>query len=232
MEIVIGIIMLMVGFSVMLKLTYLPVWGRIVVSLVLGSFVGFSWDIAASQSKTQIAAWIQNPELMLDMAVILTVDVFLQNTFCITSAGLILGERQSRGTAIIQAICQWTPGILIFPVLLALLVEVIFSFPGLDFTTVAWGLATIILIISIGMPSIINRILPEKDLRLELIFGLNIMIAFLGVVATVNGRTAVAGTNSVDMKTLTGVILLFTVGATIGYILFKRQQTKLINNIK
>lgn len=229
MEIVITIIMLLVGFSVLLKLTYLPLWGRIVVSLVFACFVGFSWNFAANQSKTQIAGWIQNPELMLDMAVILTVDVFLQNTFCITSSGLIFGERLSRSTAIIHAVCQWIPGILIFPVLLAMLVEVIFSFPGFDFTTVAWTLATIMVVISIVLPYLIKIILHEKELRLEMIFMMNALIALLGVVATVNGRTAVTGTNSVDIKTLAGVISLFIVGATAGYVFFKRKQNKLIN---
>jgi hypothetical protein len=232
MEIIVAIIMLLVSFSVLLKLTYLPGWGRTVVSLVLAMFVGFSWDFAANQSKTQIAEWIYNPGLMLDIAVILTVDVILQIAFCITSSGLVFGERLSRSTAIIHAVCKWIPGILIFPVLLASLVEVIFSFPGFDFAIVAWILASVIFIISIATPYLIKIILPEKDIRLELIFMGNALIASLGIVATVNGRTSVTGTNSIDMETLGGVLSLFIVGASIGYILFTRKQNKLINNIK
>lgn len=232
MEIIVAIIMLLVSFSVLLKLTYLPGWGRTVVSFVLAMFVGFSWDFAANQSKTQIAEWINNPGLMLDIAVILTVDVILQIAFCITSSGLVFGERLSRSTAIIHAVCKWIPGILIFPVLLASLVEVIFSFPGFDFAIVAWLLASVLFIISVATPYLIKIILPEKDIRLELIFMGNALIALLGIVATVNGRTAVTGTNSIDMETLGGVLSLFIVGTSIGYILFKRTQNKLINNIK
>lgn len=232
MEIIIGIIMLMAGFSVMMKLTYLPFWGRIVVCLVFALFVGFSWNFAANQSKTQISAWIHNPELMLDIAVILTIDVFLQISFCITSSGLIFGEQLTWSRSIIHSICQWIPGILIFPVLLALLVGVTFSFPGVDFSFIAWSLALVIFIIGISLPYLIKMILPEKDLRLELIFMVNAMIALLGVVSTVNGRTAVAGANSVELKTLVSVLLLFAVGITIGYIYFKHKHNKLINNIK
>lgn len=232
MEIVISIIMILVGFSVLLKLTYLPVWGRIVISFVFALFVAFSWNFAANQSKTQITEWIQNPELMLDIAVILTLDVFLQITFCITSSSLVFGQRLSRSAAIIQAVSLWVPGILIFPVLLALLVEVIFSFPGSDFSTVAWVLAAIIFTICFTIPYLIKIILPEKDIRLELIFMVNALIALLGIVATVNGRTAVTGTDSANLKTLVGVMALFIVGATAGYILFKRKRNKLINNIK
>ncbi len=58
MEIVITIIMLLVGFSVVLKLTYLPLWGQATVYLVLALFTGMSLKYAISQSKIQIDIWI------------------------------------------------------------------------------------------------------------------------------------------------------------------------------
>ncbi len=229
MEIVVIIVMILVGFSLMLKLTYLPIWGRILICLLLALFTGESWTFAVSQSKTQIATWIQTPELMLDMAVLLTVDVFLQITFCVTSAGSIMGESMSKSGKFIQAVALWIPGILIFPALIALLVAVIFSFPGMDFATIAWTLAGCVFITGVGASCLIKFILPEKDLRLELIFMINALIALLGVIATVNGRTAVAGVNSVDLKTLAGVLSLLIIGASAGYLLFKRKQNKIIN---
>lgn len=230
MELVVIIIMIMVGFSLLLKLTYLPLWGQLLICALLALFVGLSWTFAVNQSKTQIAAWIQSPELMLDMAVLLTIDVFLQITFCVTSAERIVGEKLSKSEKIIRVIALWIPGILIFPVLLAVLVAVIFSFPGVDFETIAWSLAAALFVIGMGIPYLIKWVLPEKDLRLELIFMVNAMICLLGVIATVNGRTAVAGVNSVDCYTLGGVLALFIVGATAGYILFKRKQNKLIKS--
>ncbi len=230
MELVVIIIMLMVGFSLLLKLTYLPIWGRLLICALLACFVGASWTFAVNQSKTQIASWIQNPELMLDMAVLLTIDAFLQITFCVTSAERIVGEKMSKSGKITRGITLWIPGILIFPVLLAVLVEVIFSFPGIDFKAIAWSLAGATLLIGVAMPWLIKWVLPENDLRLELIFMVNAMICLLGVIATVNGRTAVAGVNSVDCFTLGAVLVLFIIGAALGYILFKRKQNKLIKS--
>lgn len=227
MEIVVIIVMLLVGFSNMLKLTYLPVWGRILVCFLCALSIGISWKIAASQSKTQIAAWIQNPELMSDVAVLLTVDVFLQMTFCVMSVKRIFGERMSGYENIISWGAQWIPGILIFPTLFALLVEVIFSFPGTNFPTIAWTLAVAIFVVGTTMSFLLKAVIPEKDLRLELIFMINALIALLGVIATVNGRNAVAGVNSVDWKTLVGVIVILVIGATGGFMLYKRKQNKL-----
>ncbi len=48
-------------------------------------------------------------------------------------------------------------------------------------------------------------LVPEKEIRLELLFMVNMLIAALGVVATVNGRTAAAGTNQVEWGALGGV---------------------------
>lgn len=227
MEIVIIIIMLLVGFSFLLKLTYLPAWGRLLVCLICALAVGLSWNLATGQSKTQIAAWLQDPELMLDMAVLLTIDVFIQLTFCIISGKQLFGERLSKSEKTIRIVMLWIPGILIFPTLFALLVEVIFSFPGMDFSVIAWSLAAAIFSIGASVPCLLRLIIPEKDLRLELIFMINALIALLGVIATVNGRTAVAGVSSVDWPTLAGVSAVLIVGTTCGFLIFKRKQNKL-----
>ena len=56
---------------------------------------------------------------------------------------------------------------------------------------------------------------------------INALIAMLGVVATVNGRTAVAGTNSVEWQPLGGFLLILIVAAFAGFVLFRRKQKKL-----
>lgn len=226
MEIVITVIMLFVGLSLVLKLTCLHLWGRAAVYLALSLFVGMSLKYAINQSKTQIDIWINDPELMLDMAVLLTADVFLQISFCVLSARKLSGEHISNADTVFMIVTQWIPGILIFPVLLALLVEVIFAFPGISFPVIAWTLASAVFLMGVFMSGIFKWILPEKDLRLELIFMINALIALLGVIATVNGRTAVAGIDSVEWKTLAGVMAVLIAGAAAGFIIFKRKQNK------
>lgn len=223
MEIVVIIVMLLVIFSVMLKMTYLPRFMCVPVGLVLALFVGENWEFASSQSKTQIADWLQNPRLMLDMAVLLTIDVFMQITFCILDVKQIYKEKLNRTETIVRTITLWIPGILIFPTLLAILVETIFAFPGIDFMTIAWSMAAVIVVVGNVLPLLLIWLIPEKDLRLELIFMINLLIAFLGIVATVNGRTAVDGTNSLEWQPLLGFILILFTGGACGYFLFMRK---------
>ncbi len=232
MEIVIVIIMLLVGFNFVLKLTFDNLPGRLILCAVAALFVGLTWEDASGQSKTQITDWLNNPELMLDTSVILTVDVFLQVTFCIMMVKYVSGEAMSRVGKVILVVTQWFPGLLIFPVLFAMLVEIIFAFPGADFGTLAWTTAGIVMICVPLVAAALHWLLPERELRLELMFLINALTAILGVIATVNGRTAVKGTGSVEWDSLIGILLILAAGTCAGLILNKRNNSKKITRIQ
>ena len=96
---------------------------------------------------------------------------------------------------------RWFPGLLIFPVLFSGLVYLIFAFPGTSFQTIAWSYAAFILAAIPCGRFILLYLLPEKELRLELFFLTNALVAVLGIVATVNGKTSAAGVReSIDRR--------------------------------
>lgn len=222
----------MVSFSFLLKLTWQSLIGRGILCGVMALFLGMVWEYAVNQSKTQIADWLENPELMLDISVILTIDVFFQATFCILSARKLFGDKMSRVEEIIRQITLWFPGLLIFPTLFAMLVEMIFSFTGVDFAFIAWTTAGGVFLLFPLLSYLLQWILPEKDLRLELMFMINALVAILGVIATVNGRTAVKGTNSVEWDSLAGILVILAGGAFAGTIIYNYRNRKLISKIK
>ena len=224
MEIVVMLIMLLVAVSFVLKLTCHKLPAAIALSAVTALFVWLIWPFAITQSKTQIADWLSQPELMLDTSVLLTVDVFLQIAFCILSIDWWADIRTSRATAVIRRILLWIPGLLIFPVLFSALVEIIFATPGVDFALVGRCTAIAVLIVFPAAAWLIRYILPETELRLELMFLVNILIAGLGIVATVNGRTAAVGTNSVEWTALSGVLVIL-VGGTVAGLVINRIAT-------
>ena len=67
-------------------------------------------------------------------------------------------------------------------------------------------------------------------LRLELLFLSNALIAILGVIATVNGHTAVAGISDVDWKALGGVAVLLIFGLLIGIIAYRIKLKRITKN--
>ncbi len=114
---------------------------------------------------------------------------------------------------------------MIVPTLFALLVETIFVFPGEDFSLIAWTLGGVFCVAILLLTYAIKRLLPETFLRLELLFLCNLLIALLGIVATVNGKTAVVGTDSTNVGALAGTLLLVVVFGAVG-MLWQRWHTK------
>jgi hypothetical protein len=192
METVVIVIMMMVIFSFVLKISCHSLLGASVVSGVVALAVGLSWPLAIEQSQTQIADWLQDAPLMKDLSVVLTVDVAINMAFCVLYARKVLHDRLSGLLRLVLVVLQWMPGLLIFPTMFGVLVSAIFAFPGADFSGVAWTLAGIFLLAAVGLGYGLKILLPEVESRLELAFLLHALTAVLGVIATVNGCTVVS----------------------------------------
>ena len=227
METVVLVLMILVCFNFMLKQTYRKLWSVVAIAVVSALFVGLMWPFAIEQSKTQIADWLANPSLMLDTSVVLSVEVVLQMAFCMLAAHVqTAGPIKKRVLWTYRAL-RWFPGILIFPVLFSGLVALIFSFPGVSFSLIAWCMAGCVLVLIPSGSFLLRWLLPEKDLRLELLFLANALIAILGIIATVNGRTAVSGMSEVNWGALVGIAVLIVVGAPIGMLVRRIKLRKI-----
>lgn len=238
------LIMLMVGFIFIVKLTYLPLYGRCIVAAIAGLFIIATWETATTQSKTQISDWLSQPQLMLDTSVLLTIDLLFQILFASLMAKKInsenadthddssqslTGERLNTAGRIALEISRWFPGIMIFPILFFMYVQMIFMLPGIDFSTIAWIAAGCVIVLAPLLSYGFQWLLPERDLRLETLFVLSLITAALGIIATVNGRTAAAGTNSVEWTALATILGLILLGLLSGLIIYRLRLTRLLN---
>lgn len=226
METVVFVLMIQVCFSFMLKQTYRKNRSVAVIAVVCALFTGLMWPYAIEQSKTQIADWLADTALMLDTAVLLTLEVILQMTFCMLAAHVQTSGPLRKRTLWMYRALRWFPGILIFPVLFSALVALIFTFPGVSFSLLSWSMAAGILILIPAGTWLLRRMMPEKDVRLELLFLVNALIAVLGVVATVNGRTAVAGIGGADWSALAALIVIVVLGALAGFVAYRIKLKK------
>ncbi len=224
--------MILVCFNFMLKQTFGKPLSVVLTTIVCSLFTGLMWPMAIEQSKTQISDWLSNPSLMLDTSVVLTLEVVLQMTFCMLAAHLMTTGAVRRRTLWAYRLLRWFPGILIFPVLFSCLVTLIFAFPGVSFTRMAWSMAVGVLVLIPAGSFLLRWLLPEKELRLELLFLANAMIAIMGIVATVNGRTAVAGTNAVDWLALAGLLVIVAAGTLVGWLVTRLRQARRNNFIR
>lgn len=230
METVVLVMMILVCFNYMLKQTYRKIYSVLLSAAVCALFVSLMWPYAIEQSKSQISDWLADSSLMLDIAVILTLEVAIQMSFCILSAHIQTSGKVKPITIWVYRILRWFPGVLIFPVLFSLLVSAIFALPGMSFSLVSWILAAIVFVVIPLGCWVIKWLLPEKEIRLELLFLANALIAILGVIATVNGQTAVAGISEVDWSALGGIVVLLIFGLAAGIIAYRIKLKRIIKN--
>ena len=219
METVVLVLMIVVCFNYLLKQTYRKTYFVLFSAFVAALFVGLTWPYAIEQSKTQIADWLNNPDLMRDTAVILSFDIILQISYCMLAANMMTTGVVKPHTLWLYKFLRWFPGIMVYPVLFSILVATIFAFPGTDFSTISWTLAAIVFVAIPAGSYGLKWLLPEKELRLEILFLSNALVAILGVVSTVNGQTTVAGQNEVSWTALAGLAVLILGGALIGWFL-------------
>lgn len=226
MDTVVLVIMALVCFNYALKQTCRQPYAVGLSAVACALFVGLMWPVAIEQSKSQIATWLADTSLMLDTAVILTVEVALHMAFCVVAAQVQTSGRVRPHVLWAYRLLRWYPGVLIFPVLFSLLVYAIFSLPGISFPLVSWSLGGGILLSVIMGSWALKKLLSEREIRLELLFLSNALMGALGVVATVNGRTAVAGVGTVEWAALAGVAALVAAGVTIGAVAYRRKRAK------
>lgn len=218
--------MVLVVLSFVLKTTFS---GRVAVAaltLICGLFTALMWPVAIEQSRTQITAWLARPELMRDTAVLLCIDVALSVGYCFLAVHLRNSGTVKRSVVWGYRLLRLYPGLTVFMVLFSLLVTAVFSFPGRDFARVAWTLAAVVAVayplLVVGM----KWLLPEKELRLELMFLLNLFIAMLAVVTTVNGTTAVEGTDEIEWLPMVACVALTLFGALAGWLIWRRRSRR------
>lgn len=227
METLMIVMMVLVCFSFVLKQTFHGVKEVMVMAVLLTFFVGMAWTFAIEQSKTQIAAWMADSQLMLDMAVLMSVDVSLTIFFCVMHVDIKTAEKVSKLKFYTYIFLKYFPGLLIFPVLFAALVSLIFFFPGASFQLIAWGLAMAVFVLMPSLTYGLRWLLPERPIRLELLFLVDVLLGLMGVVGTVNGQTAVEGISEVDEKALVAVFAMVLVGMAVGYVYYRVRTKKL-----
>ena len=221
MQTVVIVLMLLTAFNFLLKQTFWKLIAVSAVALICALFTGWMWYYAIEQSKTQISDWLTNQSLMLDTSVILTIEVSLQMAYAMLAVHVANDYPVKRRTLLIYRFLRWFPGLLIFPVLFSGLVWLIFAFPGTSFSVIAWSFAAFVMIAIPAGRWLLLYLLPEKELRLELFFLTNALVAILGVVATVNGQTSATGVSEVDWAALAGVVGITLIGGIAGLVYYK-----------
>lgn len=223
--------MILVCFSFVLKQTFHGVREVMTAAVVLLVFTGLMWEPATEQSRTQISAWLADSALMLDLAVLLSVDVALTLFFCVMHVDIKTSEHVSRRRWTVYIFLKFFPGLLVFPVAFSLLVMLIFLLPGVSFQVVSWGLGAVFFVLLPVLTYALRWLLPERPIRLEVLFLVEVLLGLMGIIATVNGNTAVTAISSFDAWSLLAVAAVVVAGIVFGYAYYQWSIRRKIKKI-
>ena len=178
MHTIVLILILLTAFNFLLKQTF---WKPVAVGAATGIatiFVILLWPYAIEQSKTQIADWLSDNQLMLDTSVVLTLEIVVQMAFCLLAVHVANYSPVKNRMMVAYRLLYWFPGVLIIPVLFFGLTQAIFSFPGISFKLIAWlfGLFVFcwVLVVVVGLYFFLFSYL-QADLKLPVMIYLTLL---------------------------------------------------------
>lgn len=226
MELVIQVLMLFIVINSVVKLSFWRWWQAAIFGAVCGVFVIVACQWAVLQSKTQLADYLANRNIMQDLAVIITLESVLCFAFCFAS---LLGNGKRKWWTMPL---KWYPGVLIFPVLFYLLTQTIYAMPGVAFDTVSYVLAACA---AVGLPLLsygIRWLYPERGLRLEVHFLVSLFVCLIGLITTVNGN--ITYTSPGQPFNIRAVLLAVSIFAVLflGGVIWNKRKWKFKKKIK
>ena len=181
--------MLFIVLNATLKLSFWKWWQAAIFGAACAVFIIASCQWAILQSKTQLADYLADKNILQDMAVLITIESALCFAFCFNAMKTIQTKKRKRLWA--KAL-HWYPGLLLFPVLFYLLTQTIYAFPGTNFNTLSYLLAAVVFIGILALRSGIKYLCPETELRLEVHFLASLFVCIIGLITTVNGQVTYA----------------------------------------
>ena len=125
-----------------LKLSFWPYKWIVILSICASLFVLFSLSYVVEQSKTSLQAYFQNPAIVQDMAVLITIEAIIYILYCFNSLKRIYHSSAGKSKRVLNLY----PGLLLFPVLYYVQASLIFSYPGVSFENLSYALAFVVLL--------------------------------------------------------------------------------------
>ncbi|GET45370.1 hypothetical protein [Capnocytophaga felis] len=228
MEVLISILLAGIVLNTVLKISFWQAKYRLLFSVLVGLFVMYVYPIATEQSQTELKWWLEDTHILSTIAVIVTIESMLYIGFCFLSLKDLYIPQKSKRFAMLKAYS----GLLIFPMVFYVTAQSMFYFTGIDFFILAVLIALGVTLGIFIMSYFVRWLLPEKDIRLEMLFLASLLVTGLGLISTANGNIVYVPKNqSVNYKEHLFTFLLFIVVFAIGFVV-NRIKWKYFRNRK
>lgn len=210
--------MLVVVF--LLRHSFNNIWGNLIVASLSAISMIAVQPVLLDTSKADISAMLSNHEALTGISLLISLEMALLVFWCF----LGFAKSQSR----LAKILKWHPCLFILPIIWYVQAQAIFFFPGIEFRLIAFISAAFALIILTAGPYMLRLLIPESDIRKELLFIISIIALLLTSIAPAQGTPLFPQTLNPEWGGLLTLLALSAILALFGY-LCNRFDLKLLD---
>lgn len=156
-------------------------WYRLGFCLLLGVFVFVSHGYAIELNKLQVQQLLSTQDSLLDISFVVMIDSILSVYFCVAR----LGGSDSSKVKRYMSVLRYMPSLLVFPAIFYIHVNLFFSIVATDFMLITSGWALLVVLLFVVASLFMRRLFAEKELPIEIILILTLLLFMLTVCGTV-----------------------------------------------
>lgn len=156
-------------------------WYRLGFCLLLGVFVFVSHGYAIELNKLQVQQLLSTQDSLLDISFVVMIDSILSVYFCVAR----LGGSDSSKVKRYMSVLRYMPSLLVFPAIFYIHVNLFFSIVATDFMLITSGWALFVVLLFVVASLFMRRLFAEKELPIEIILILTLLLFMLTVCGTV-----------------------------------------------
>lgn len=191
-------------------------WYRLGFCLLLGVFVFVSHGYAIELNKLQVQQLLSTQDSLLDISFVVMIDSILSVYFCVAR----LGGSDSSKVKRYMSVLRYMPSLLVFPAVFYIHVNLFFSIVATDFMLITSGWALFVVLLFVVASLFMRRLFAEKELPIEIILILTLLLFMLTVCGTVFHPSAtVYGSGTpvdwIECVTTLGLLIIIML---VGYI--------------
>ena len=191
-------------------------WYRLGFCLLLGVFVFVSHGYAIELNKLQVQQLLSTQDSLLDISFVVMIDSILSVYFCVAR----LGGSDSSKVKRYMSVLRYMPSLLVFPAVFYIHVNLFFSIVATDFMLITSGWALFVVLLFVVASLFMRRLFAEKELPIEIILILTLLLFMLTVCGTVfhPSATVYGSGTSVDWIECVTTLGLLIIIMLAGYI--------------
>ncbi len=191
-------------------------WYRLGFCLLLGVFVFVSHGYAIELNKLQVQQLLSTQDSLLDISFVVMIDSILSVYFCVARLGGSDSSKVKRYTSVLR----YMPSLLVFPAVFYIHVNLFFSIVATDFMLITSGWALFVVLLFVVASLFMRRLFAEKELPIEIILILTLLLFMLTVCGTVFHPSATVYGNGtpvdwIECVTTLGLLIIIMLA---GYI--------------